>query len=620
MCGIAGFVGSKANSSHVERMVATLSHRGPDDHDVWIDDAGGAILGHRRLSIIDLSTVGHQPMASANNRFWITYNGEVYNYQEIKKELLDKGYNFRSHTDTEVVLAAYEHWGEQCPKHLRGMFAFAIWDRDNRTLFLARDRMGIKPLLYAQTGECFIFASEMKAILASGAVKPVINTDALFDYFTFGSVQQPNSFIRGVSSLDAGTTLTLCSDGRIKNQRYWDMASEAKILKEQYCHQPFDELVTLTREKLEEACRLHLVADVRIGSFLSGGIDSTAVTALMSKYASYPIRTFSLGFTATDEFRDELGYAAIAAKHIGSEHTQIVLEGADVARSFDSIIRAIDQPSQDGTNTYFVSRTASQAVKCVLSGLGGDELFAGYSHFKILQEVMGRTAGLTDHALRLIDNLRPNRLTLNAALRTMLPEQQLLRMRQITPTSLLKVMLNERLQNDYKPLAYESIVQQWIAGLAADISQTSLFECHGYLQNTLLRDNDAMSMAHSLEVRPVLLDHKLVEHALALPDQAKIRSGLFKAALTEAVRDLLPPETIARPKMGFDLPLGTWLNTVLKERLHACINDQCARELFSTTFLNRIAGGIGNRRQTRTLWMFLIFQEWYKQNNCCPPN
>jgi asparagine synthase (glutamine-hydrolysing) len=616
MCGIAGIVSLKADIPRVEQMLEALTHRGPDDCGIWSDPSGCAVLGHRRLSIIDLSSLGHQPMSYGSGRYWITYNGEVYNYREVRRELEKEACTFFSQTDTEVVLAAYARWGPACVKQFRGMFSFAIWDREERTLFLARDRMGIKPLLYWQKDGYFLFASELKGLLASKAIDATLNLEALFDYLATGSVIQPRSFIRDVHFLEAGSSLLMRSNGHSEITRYWDLKDVAASLRQPYSSMPYGELVAWTREKLEEACQLHLVADVPVGSFLSGGIDSTAVTALMARYAPYPIKSFTLGFAEQGEFADELSYARMAAERIGCDHTEVVLTGAEVAVKFDRLVEAIDQPSQDGTNTFFVSEAASRALKCTLSGLGGDELFAGYQHFQDLQKAAQQPASLLDRILGAIHALRPNRYTLIAAFRLLPPEWRLAKTRRILEDETVKYALSAKIGRIFQADLFEKTVGQWLRPSASSIGQTSLFECQGYLRNTLLRDNDVMSMANSLEVRPVLLDHELVEHALALPDDVKLRKGVQKAIFKDAIRDLVPPETIGRPKMGFELPLGTWLRGNLKERFCDCVNDRSAREIFSAAFIQRLKRGLGNPRMTRVLWSFFIFWEWFRKNRC----
>jgi len=615
MCGIAGVLGH-CEAGIIARMVSALAHRGPDDEGVYLDATGHAALGHRRLSIIDLSPGGHQPMSYAEGRFWVVFNGEIYNYRELRKELGESGLPFRSNSDTEVLLAAYARWGWECVKRLRGMFAFAIWDRHERTLFLARDRMGIKPVLYATLGSGLVFASEMKALLASGIVEPVLDPGALVDLLTNGAVNQPRTFIRGVRFLEAGTSLLVHAGGRLETRRYWDMEEAARPLRHLYARLPFQELVEATREKLEQACQAHLVADVPVGSFLSGGMDSTTITALMARYVSYPIKSFSIGFESTDECRDELGFAALAAERLGCEHAELRLTGGEVAANFDALIDGIDQPSQDGTNTFFVSRLASRSVKVTLAGLGGDELFAGYQHFRLLERAGHRAPTVADRLLAGLHTLRPNRLTLTASYRCLPQEARLGQVRRI----LSQRQIMRALSSDVRSLLHPQEVAGPMPSRTDDsldaLTQTSLNECHGYLLNTLLRDNDAMSMAHSLEVRPVLLDHPFVEHALALPPEAKIRNGQVKAALVEASRDALPEEIRARGKMGFELPLGAWLRTTLRERFVACARDPAAEAVFCPGFLKGLPRALGDARRTRELWSFLIFWEWFRKNRC----
>lgn len=615
MCGIAGIWG-KVEADALAKMTNAQAHRGPDDVGLYFDAENGVGLGHRRLSIIDLSSSGHQPMSYGDGRYWITYNGEVYNYRELRRELEKYGHSFRSQTDTEIILAAYAQWGGRCLKHLRGMFAFAIWDRDKEQLFLARDRLGIKPLLYCQKNGLFLFASELKAFLQSGLVDPIVDLESLFAYLAMGSAIQPKTFIQGIYQLEPGTSLTLNAHGDYTTERYWHLVADSQARRDDYSRRSFPELVEITRDKLEEACRLHLVADVPVGSFLSGGIDSTTITAMMARYAPYPIHSFSVGFPETDECQDELSYAKIAADYLGCRHTEVVLTGKEVAQHFEQVIDSIDQPSVDGLNTYFVSHAASRKVKVTLSGLGGDEFFAGYPHFAILARANDRKATMVDHFLALVHKLRPNRFTIVSHNRCVPFMTQLAGLRRIFQDGDIQTALEPSLRRTFHPGFLEELFSPYRHDGLDTLAHISLAESRGYLLNTLLRDNDVMSMAHSLEVRPVLLDHPFMEHVFALPPDAKIRNGVLKAALIEAVRDLLPEETVTRKKMGFTMPIGTWLKTELRDRLLDCVTDREAQTIFSSTFLKQCAAGLGNYRYTMKLWALLIFWEWFRKNRC----
>ena len=610
MCGIAGIMGKNAGKDRLERMLSAIGRRGPDDRGEWVDPIAGIALGHTRLSIIDLSPLGHQPMTHGDGRYWITFNGEIYNYKELRKELERTGVKFISHTDTEVILASFSRWGIKCVDRMRGMFAFAIWDRRNRQLYLARDRLGIKPLLWAETRKGFVFGSELKCLLASGLVDPVLEYHSLFEILATGSVCQPHTIIKGIHSLAPGTVLTVDMSGIRSTERYWNAAQASSVLRAELAKLSYADLVRLIRDKLEEACRYHLVADVPVGSFLSGGIDSTSVTALMSRYTSEKVKSFCVGFQNIDRVQDERRFARMAADHIGSEHTEVIISGKNLSDSFDDIIEVIDQPSSDGTNTYFVSRAASGSVKVALSGMGGDEIFAGYPQFQMFQKAATRSPNLSDQVLAQLHKLRPNRLTLPSVMRLLSVPQRYGAMRRMLDDSTIAGALKTEVRRQFRPDFLEDHVRPMIDETIDTISQMSLVECQHYLLNVQLRDVDAMGMGHGLEVRPLLLDHVLVEHALALPPDSKVRRGRSKAIFVDAVRDIFPPQLIGRPKIGFELPLSAWLRTHLRERVRASLESPLSRAVFEPSFLAVRTARIDDPREARFLWTLLILTSW----------
>ena len=615
MCGIAGFI-KKCEDAEVRlsRMIQDLARRGPDGHGMWIDVSIGIALAQTRLSIIDLSIAGHQPMSYSDGRFWITFNGEIYNYKEIRSILEKEGFAFQTQTDTEVILAGWALWSTDVLTKLRGMFAFAIWDCKELTLTLCRDRMGIKPLLWAETTSGLVFASTLKAIIASGFVESVLEPAAIFDLFSTGSVCQPRTFIRGVRSLEPGTFLVFGPNSISKVIKYWDLPNEVALLQPVLSKLTYGDSVKLVREMLEEACRYHLVADVPVGSFLSGGIDSTAITAIMSRQTSKIVKSFSVGFEQTSEMKDELKEAKQAADFIGTKHTEILITGNDVESSFDDLVCTIDQPSYDGANTYFVSRASSREVKVALSGLGGDELFAGYGHFLTYKNADNKSTNWYNGILSHIDHLRSNRWTQTAALSKMtMPNRYAQLRRDFTDTDISKNFTSSILQY-FSPGFLEDYIKQFLITSQNSITQTSLVECRHYLVNTLLRDADAMSMGHGLEVRPTFLDHKLVELALALPSEYKLQGTRGKAVLKDAVADLLPPNLLTRPKTGFSLPMGFWLRNKLRQRLLYALNGITAKSIFKTAFLDDCQKHIDDTHYDRTLWTLLIFVSWVEEN------
>lgn len=632
MCGIAGVFG-KADRKLVETMSFSLRHRGPDGNDLYVDEDTQAALAHRRLSIIDLSQRASQPMSDPSGRFVIVYNGEVYNFQELKTELEGFGHRFRSGSDTETILTSYLHWGADCLKRFRGMFAFAILDRGPRfgpdpawspnprhepNLFLARDRLGIKPLLYSSTPAGFVFASELKAILSSGLVDKTLDRESLVHYLSFGSVLQPHTMIQGVKHLEPGCFMVVSAGGREINQtRYWDLNYSSTTLRGEYEKQDYKELVDETRRILEEATRYHLVSDVPVGAFLSGGVDSSAVTALMARHSTEPIKSFSLGFESNRFVADELADAARTARALECEHHEVVVTAREVSGIFDELVTALDQPSIDGSNTFLISRAAGKHVKVVLSGLGGDELFAGYPHFMDIHRAAsgGGPGPLVSLGARL-HTIRPNRYTLPAYRMSADLTDQLRGLRRIMfPPSVKRNLARALVENDITGAADREISNLIHKDLPT-IAAASFFECRQYLLNTLLRDVDVTSMAHSLEVRPVLLDHHLVEHAVALPDDAKIRNGSGKAALVDAVKDLVPSNVWERPKTGFELPFRAWLQGPLKDRALETLSDSHAREIFSPAFLRSQARKVANGSADKYQWAWIVLLCWLETTGC----
>jgi asparagine synthase (glutamine-hydrolysing) len=585
MCGIAGVVGPGARAA-LPAMLDRIAHRGPDDEGTWHDDARQVALAHRRLSIIDPTPAGHQPMSGAGGRLQMVYNGEVYNFAELRAELEALGERFQSHTDTEVIVAGYARWGAEVLPRLRGMFAFALWDAEAGELFLARDRFGIKPLYWARTPRgAFAFASELTALLAGGVVSRRVDRQAVWEFLSYGAVVQPRTILADARALPAGHWMRV-RGAETETVRWWDLEEATRERRRDLASITYVQAVDGVRERLREAARAHMVADVPVGAFLSGGIDSTAVVGLASELVSHPIRTFAVGFEARHVALSELRWARLAAERFGAEHTEVIVTAADAAESFDALVEACDQPSLDGTNTWFVSRAARMDVPVSLSGLGGDELFAGYPHFRRLAlgsrlapagapglgaavDRLGRVlpwawrAELQSLAARPVERL--------AAVRRLMTEDE--KARALAPP------LRRGMEAPAERL------QGLMRGGLDDVQQVSYVEASGYLRDTLLRDADAMGMAHGLEIRPVLLDHELAEYVFALPARYKLAKGQTKRVLVDALAGVLPDEIARRRKMGFELPLNTWLGTVLRERARALLDGRAAGELFNPPYL-----------------------------------
>jgi asparagine synthase (glutamine-hydrolysing) len=616
MCGIAGIFGH-AQRDAVLAMGDAMTHRGPDDGGLYVNERADIAFSHRRLSIIDLSASGHQPMSYAGGRYTIVFNGEIYNFAELRGELQALGHRFASQSDTEVVLAAYAQWGAASVSRLRGMFAYAIHDRDAHSddgtvLFLARDRFGIKPLYYAVCADSLLFASELKALLASGRVRRQLDREALWAYLSLGSMPQPRTALAGVRMLPAAHVMRVRRDRSFETERYWDLAGAAAAWSGEARSLDARSAAHRLRELLEEATRLHMIADVPVGAFLSGGIDSTAVVGLMTQAGARRIRTFSVGFGEgeSDQIADERAWARLAANRFGSEHTEVVVKGKEVAAQFDHLVAAIDQPSLDGTNTYLVSRAASADLKVALSGLGGDELFAGYPHFRRL-----RRAALFGAAHRLARHV-PGRLLRDRDLIAAEPSQRYATLRNLAEDPAKQALVNPGLDFPRSPLS--RLYAPLLRARCGSIEQTTYVEANRYLADTLLRDADAMAMAHGLEVRPVLLDHRLAEFAFALPASLKL-GAVNKPVLVEAVRDLLPPELLERKKTGFELPLRAWLAGPLRERALDAFSSPVAAALFARPFLEETVHGLREgRKPALRVWAYLMLVEWARLHKVEP--
>lgn len=580
MCGIAGVwlkgVGRERGAEAIERAAAALAHRGPDDHglvEVQTLTRGSAlILGHRRLAIIDLSEAGHQPMHDPETGNWIVYNGEVYNFRELRAELESLGHRFRSGCDTEVVLLSYREWGRDCVRRWRGMFAAAIWDESRQELFLVRDRLGIKPLYYSHTDGTFLFASELRAILETGLVSPTLNLAALNTYLMFGAVQDPLTLIDGVESLPAAHTLTV-GDGRVTLQEYWELPLESGGAQAEDTRT----LAGQVAERLEEAVRLRLVSDVPLGVFLSGGVDSSALAMLMRRSSPDQVKAFTIGFI--NKAFDEASQARQTALKLGVEHHSIMLTEADMLASCEDALGALDQPSIDGVNTYYVSRAVKQAgITVALSGLGGDEAFCGYSHFRTVPRMRsfahqyGRlpyliqragasllASGASDRASKihalLLDEYGFNDPYFLA--RTLFLPNQITSL--IEPDTLLTIEYG----------AWANRLRQIMARARKldPINCISYLELKTYVANTLLRDTDATSMAHSLEVRVPLLDHLLLEDVMRLPGRLKLSAKSTKPLLVSSLPEPLPRNVASGPKRGFTLPFTDWLMGQLRSQV-----------------------------------------------------
>jgi asparagine synthase (glutamine-hydrolysing) len=616
MCGIAGIISNQSSCSIIEPMIKAMQRRGPDDNGTWCSPDNSIVLGHTRLSIIDLSKDGHQPMHSSLKRYSIVFNGEIYNYKELKEELCQFGTKFSTFSDTEVILNAWEKWGLNTPKKLRGMFAFSIWDDELQTLTLVRDRIGIKPLLWSRTKGSFIFASSIKAMLASGLVNPILNNEALYDLMASGSVFQPRTIIKNVFALMPGTLMVVDKKSNIiEHKTYWELTPSEHLISE-VSKLDYITQVIQTRKLIEDACKYHLVSDVPVGSFLSGGVDSSIITALIAKISSKPVKSFSVGFENGPDLINELSDAKNVSDYIGTEHTEVILTGVDVSKNFDDFIDSIDQPSYDGLNTYWVSRISKDYVKVALSGLGGDECFAGYNHFEWPSRFNKQITLKTRCISLLFDQIPYSRpFTVESKLENSSPIGRLSLLRKIFSDNEINKNLSALLQNNENRYWIEKYIEQLGIKNENTISEITNFEFKNYLLNTMLRDSDALSMANSIEMRPLFLDHKIVEWALALPSESKWRNGVAKSILKDVGKDLFPPEFFNRSKKGFTLPISRWLNSDLKRKFVDTLTDNNSELFFKKQFLNSLIHNVANPRKNKGAWMIFVFLNWAKKNS-----
>jgi asparagine synthase (glutamine-hydrolysing) len=637
MCGIAGLFdlsrGQPAGALEhaVRNMTDALSHRGPDGQGTFVDEAGGVALGHRRLSVIDLSEAGAQPMTSANGRFVISFNGEIYNFAEITRTLPQGPSALRGHSDTEVLLEACARFGvDGALGRTVGMFAFALWDKRERVLTLARDRLGIKPLYWAKAGRMILFASEIKAIVAHPAFQPEIDRDALAAYLRSGYVPAPSSIYRNLFKLRPGTVLRLTLDGHTDESRYWDLRRIAGESARGPLITDADAATEELEDRLTVAVRDRLVSDVPLGAFLSGGIDSSTVVALMQKCASGPVKTFTIGFNEGDY--DEAAQARAVAAHLGTEHTELTVTPEDARNVIPLLPLHHDEPFADvsAIPTYLLSKLTREHVTVALSGDGGDELFAGYDRYRIagaarlpmLPGILRRAIG---HGMGMVP---PGAWD---ALGGLLPESR-------RPPALgdklakLARVLRARTDDD----VYRAVTALWddpqilvpgaqpVADAGDDpvlgtelpnfMSRLQFIDSVTYLPDDILTKVDRASMAVALEARVPLLDHRVVEFSWRLAPALKRRGGVSKWLLRQVLYRHVPRALVERPKMGFGVPIGAWLRGPLRDWAEALMApERLAREgVLEAAPITRCWHEhlSGRRNWSYQLWTVLMFQVW----------
>ena len=635
MCGLAGFWhpgGTGGRGALLDRatiMARTLQHRGPDDEGVWVDEGVGIALGHTRLAVVDLSPMGAQPMVSADGRQVLIYNGEVYNAAELRAELTAKGCRFRGRSDTEVILEGCATWGAlECVTRLIGMFAFALWDREARTLTLVRDRLGIKPLYWAQFGRFALFGSELKALRAHPGWQPEVDREVLADYLRLRYIAAPRTIYRGVHKLPPGHLLELPATQPARLVRYWDpvaIAAEGPI------DEPPEEAEDRLHDLLADAVGRRMLADVPLGAFLSGGIDSSTVVALMQAQSSRPVRTFSIGFRDADY--DEAPYARAVANHLGTEHTELYVDPGQALDAVPRLVELFDEPFADSSQipTYILAELTRRHVTVALSGDGGDELFAGYPRYHKTERIwravdrvplaLRRRVG---RALRAASPLLGRSGRADAAARLELLDRLELHSSALAETSPDR-MYRYRMAHWRQP---EAILAGSPAPEAAGgdlarripdfLTRMQLTDITGYLPDDILTKVDRSTMAVSLEARVPILDHRVVASALRLPRALKLRDGKPKWILRKILARYVPADLIDRPKKGFSVPLGAWLRGPLRDWAEDLLAESRLRQdgyFRAPAIRQRWEQHLtGAWDEPSMMWDVLMFQAWLRHN------
>ncbi len=619
MCGIAGIAGRR-DEALVKIMTDRLAHRGPDAEGCYADDC--VTLGHRRLSIIDLCT-GQQPMSSADGALWIVFNGEIYNFKELRRDLEAKGHHFRTQSDTEVILLAYAEYGEECVQRFQGMFAVALWDTRTKTLLLARDQIGVKPLYYALDGETVCFASEIKALLAVPGMSRDIDFEALDDYLTYLYTVPPATMYKRIRQLPPGWLATW-RNGRWETRRYWRLRWREELRTE-------EEWVEAVRAGLEDIIGKYMISDVPLGAFLSGGLDSSTIVHHMCRQAGAPVNTFTVGFAREGSLYDESEEARVAAERFGAAHHPLTVE-ADAAQLLPVILRHFDEPFGNPTAllVYSICEVVRKHVTVILSGDGGDECFGGYPRYagmRLAQSYRKVPALLRRGLIHPLVSLLPESTRGFHALR---------RLREFSAGSLLNPVdayasWISYFGPDERAKLYTDAVRRDVAGrdswsyiraLAAEcesqdpVSQAMYIDIHSFLPNNVLQYGDRMSMAHSLEARVPLADTKLVELLAAIPSSLKIRGGQGKHLLRRCMDGRLPGDVLRRKKVGFNPPMGVWLNTRLRPLVEDYLSEDTVRRrgYFNPAPVQQLIRDhrASRRDYTWHLWALLVLEEWHR--------
>jgi asparagine synthase (glutamine-hydrolysing) len=627
MCGVCGILhldGAPIDAWVAQRLLRTLSHRGPDDEgSLWVNDGVSLFLGHRRLSIIDLSAAGRQPLPNEDGTIAVVFNGEIYNFPQLREQLAAKGHRFRSRTDTEVVVHLYEDEGPEGIRRLDGMFALALWDQRTRQLVLARDRAGKKPLYYYRDDPLVVFGSEMKAILDHPAVDRRLNPRAVPLYLTYGYVPCPETFYERVLQVPPGSYVVIRREGVCRPVPYWELTlppagEESPVGEREACRE--------VRRLLTEAVRKRLIADVPLGAFLSGGIDSSIVVALMSQLMDQRVKTFTIGFAGSESY-DERAYARLVAQQFQTVHTEFVVR-PDAISLMEELIEHHDQPFGDSSAipTYIVAKLTREHVTVALTGDGGDEVFAGYERFlaarlaesvpRPLANLGARLAGLVPRANGYGHPVAKLERFLQQAARPL--EARYLAWNSFFDLALLSRLLGADVAESFRGQISESFAACFVRSGGCDLLNRLLYlNFRTYLHDDLLVKMDRMTMAHALEARSPFLDTALIEYVAKLPPRLKLKGWRLKYVLKEAFRDLLPASILRRRKHGFGVPLGSWFSGELREYVHetllgpgaairGILNQDCVRFIYHQHLS-------GRRDFGHQLWALLTLAVWLRK-------
>jgi asparagine synthase (glutamine-hydrolysing) len=627
MCGITGimqFRGARVEPETLRQMCAAMFHRGPDDEGIYT--AGSVGLGVRRLSIVDLAT-GHQPLSNEDGTVWIVFNGEIYNHAALRKDLEAKGHQYRTHSDTETIVHLYEEYGQDCVHHLRGMFAFAIWDVRRQRLFIARDRLGIKPLYYQLTSQQMVFGSEIKVILACPGTSPQLDRAVLPEYLAFGYLSSGQTFYNGIRKLMPGHWMEVDPSGQVRIQRYWDLP----LTQSEQPH-PESYYIQTYREMLEQAVSSHLMSDVPLGVFLSGGVDSSAVAALMTKIRRAPVETFSVGY-AEDAY-SELSYARAVAKHLNSFHREVLVSRQDFFESLPHLIWHEDEPIvwPSSVPLYFVAQLAHERVKVVLTGEGADETLAGYTRYaftlknsawdRIYRRMIPSTAR---------DAIRgsiANSTWINATLRRKLSHTFLARnggswasfyfdnfFSAFSESDQAGLLTSNVIEECASGAAYQNVLEYWEHSSGEMLQRLLYTDTKTYLVELLMKQ-DNMSMAASIESRVPFLDHPLVEFAVNIPQNLQLGGFTGKRIFKKAVEDLLPHSILHRPKLGFPTPWSRWLAGPQLDVIRKLLLEprSMERQMFQRSAVERLfeEHRSGHRDHSDRIWRLLNLELWHR--------